>query len=168
MSGKSTFQRTVGINMVLAQLGAPCDAKSIKLGSCLVFTSMRTKDNLQEHTSSFYAELKRIRQLLDLVAEEQPVFFLVDEILKGTNSEDRHIGAVALAKQLTSKNAFGIISTHDLKLSEVAAENEHIRNFSFNSEIEGEKITFDYKLSAGVCKSFNASQLMRNMGILPV
>jgi DNA mismatch repair ATPase MutS len=166
MSGKSTFQRTIGVNMVLAQIGAPCDAKSLKLSRTLVFTSMRTKDNLEEHTSSFYAELKRIRQLLDIVKKEPSVFFLVDEILKGTNSEDRHIGAVALANQLSRKNTFGIISTHDLKLSEVANENDNVRNFSFNSEIVGDKISFDYKLTKGVCKSFNASQLMRNMGIL--
>jgi DNA mismatch repair ATPase MutS len=121
---------------------------------------------LEEHTSSFYAELKRIRQLLDIVKKEPSIFFLVDEILKGTNSEDRHIGAVALANQLSRKNTFGIISTHDLKLSEVANENDNVRNFSFNSEIVGDKISFDYKLTQGVCKSFNASQLMRNMGIL--
>lgn len=165
MSGKSTFQRTLGVNIVLANMGAPVYAESFKWSPCRVFTSMRTKDNLEENTSSFYAELKRIRQLLDLVAQE-PVFFLLDEILKGTNSEDRHKGAIALALKLTQKSGFGMISTHDLSLGELAENHEEIRNFSFNSQIIEDKIKFDYLLTPGTCKSFNASQLMKNMGII--
>lgn len=166
MSGKSTFQRTIGVNMVLAQMGAPVAARELKMGRTSIFTSMRTRDNLAENTSSFYAELKRIRLLLDLLSEDTPAFFLLDEILKGTNSEDRHKGAVALARKLTRQPAFGLISTHDLALGQLAMEESAMRNFSFNSEIEENKIQFDYRLSPGVCTSFNASKLMENMGIL--
>lgn len=166
MSGKSTFQRTIGINMVLAQMGAPVNAKELTMGLTDIFTSMRTKDNLAENTSSFYAELKRIRQLLDRLESSEVTFFLLDEILKGTNSEDRQKGAIAIAKKLTQKPAFGLISTHDLMLGSLATDDPHIRNFSFNSEIDGNKIAFDYKISEGLCKSFNASKLMENMGIM--
>ncbi|MEQ8473180.1 MAG: hypothetical protein RIC35_18435 [Marinoscillum sp.] len=165
MSGKSTFQRTLGVNMVLANIGGPVCAQQFSMSPVEVFTSMRTKDNLEEHTSSFYAELKRIRQLLELV-DHRPVFFLLDEILKGTNSEDRHLGAVALIQKLTGKSGFGLISTHDLSLGKLEATEKNVRNFSFNSEIEGDKILFDYRLTPGTCKSFNASQLMRNLGIV--
>ncbi len=165
MSGKSTFQRTLGINLILARLGAPVCASYLEFSNVEIFTSMRTRDNLSESTSSFYAELKRITQLLQTV-EDLPTFFLLDEILKGTNSEDRHLGAVALANKLSEKEAFGMISTHDLSLGELEKTNPHVRNFSFNSQIEGSNIRFDYRLTPGPCKSFNASQLMRNMGII--
>ncbi|WP_258097856.1 MutS-related protein [Marinoscillum pacificum] len=165
MSGKSTFQRTLGINLILARIGAPVCASTFEFSNVEVFTSMRTKDNLSENTSSFYAELKRITQLLKTV-EDKPTFFLLDEILKGTNSEDRHLGAIALAEKLSTKEAFGLISTHDLALSELEKTNKHVRNYSFNSQIDGSKISFDYTLTPGPCKSFNASQLMRNMGII--
>ncbi|MEQ9304508.1 MAG: hypothetical protein RJQ14_11410 [Marinoscillum sp.] len=165
MSGKSTFQRTLGINLILGRTGAPVCAKSFTMSNIIVFTSMRTKDNLEENTSSFYAELKRIKQLLEIV-EHNPVFFLLDEILKGTNSDDRHLGAVELIKKLSYKSAFGLISTHDLTLGNLEKSKNNIRNFSFNSEIIDDKITFDYLLTPGPCKSFNASQLMRNLGII--
>lgn len=165
MSGKSTFQRTLGVNLVLANMGAPVCAENFRWSPCLIFTSMRTKDNLEENTSSFYAELKRIRQLLDLTEREQ-VFLLLDEILKGTNSQDRHKGAIALTLKLTQKTAFGLISTHDLALGNLAEEHVQIRNFSFNSQMADDKIQFDYRLTPGICKSFNASQLMKNMGII--
>jgi len=166
MSGKSTFQRTLGINMVLAGAGAPVFASAFTFTPCRIFTSMRTKDNLEEHTSSFYAELKRIAQLLDLTKRGEVVFFLLDEILKGTNSQDRHTGAVALVKKLTKTEAFGLISTHDLSLGQLEETELKVKNYSFNSSIEGDRIIFDYHLSKGVCRSFNASQLMRNMGII--
>ena len=163
MSGKSTFLRTVGINLVMAQVGLPVCASSFEYSATRVFTSMRTEDNLAEHISSFYAELFRIKRLLDSINDE-PVFFLLDEILKGTNSEDRHSGSIALVDQLSHKNATGLISTHDLKLSKY--ENKSIKNYSFNSTIEGDEILFDYKLTNGPCRSFNASKLMEKMGII--
>lgn len=166
MSGKSTFLRTVGINLVLAQAGAAVDAVKMIFNPVQVYTAMRTEDNLAESTSSFYAELKRLRLLLDLSATGQPVFYLLDEILKGTNSGDRHAGAKALIKQLHRRNASGLVSTHDLELGAMQQEHpEYITNYSFNSTIEGDKISFDYKLHNGLCKSFNASKLMQLMGI---
>ncbi len=165
MSGKSTFERTLGLNIVLAQLGAPVCAASMTLTPTSVFTSMRTKDNLEESTSSFYAELKRIKQLLAHVEDNESTFYVLDEILKGTNSDDRHKGAIALANQLSQKASFGLISTHDLALSELEKENKKIINYSFNSVIEEDDIIFDYKLTQGPCKSFNASKLMQKMGI---
>jgi hypothetical protein len=166
MSGKSTFLRTVGVNIVLALAGAPVCAESMSLSRMLVFTSMRTQDNLEEHISSFYAELKRIKQLLDLLEEnELPTLFMLDEILKGTNSLDRHKGALAILKQLHKTNAFGFISTHDLELGQEAKKLQYCENYSFNSEIVADKILFDYKIDKRICHSFNASALMKNIGI---
>lgn len=165
MAGKSTFLRTVGVNVVLAFCGAPVCARTLRLSVFQLFTSMRTKDNLEEHVSSFYAELVRIRRLLDTINEERPVMFLLDEILKGTNSADRHTGAEALALQLSGLNAFGLISTHDLELGRLSSSHKNIANYNFSSEILGEEIVFDYKLRTGICQSTNASQLMAKMGI---
>ncbi len=165
MSGKSTFERTIGINMVLAQMGAPVNATALSMGRINIFTSMRTIDDLSQHTSSFYAELKRISQLL-ASGKSSPTFVVIDEVLKGTNSEDRHIGAMALVKKLSGLNTFGIISTHDLALGKETKELDKVRNFSFNSEIKEDQILFDYKLTPGLCKSFNASKLMEKMGII--
>ena len=163
MSGKSTFQRTVGISLVMAQMGLPVCATEYTFSTCRVFTSMRTQDNLEEHISSFYAELSRLKLLLDSFGSD-PIFFLLDEILKGTNSEDRHTGSVALIDQLSSKNGMGLVSTHDLSLSEIDIKN--VQNYSFNSTIVNDEIIFDYKLTHGPCKSFNASKMMENMGII--
>lgn len=166
MSGKSTFLRTVAINLVLAQAGAVVSAASFRFYPAQVFTAMRTEDNLAESTSSFYAELKRLRVLLDLSATGMPVFYFLDEILKGTNSRDRHAGAKALIRQLHRRNASGLVSTHDLDLGAMQQEHpDYITNYSFNSSIEGDQILFDYKLHPGICQSFNASKLMQLMGI---
>ena len=167
MSGKSTFLRTVGLGLTMAQMGLPVCARSFNFSSTRIFTSMRTTDNLEESVSSFYAELARIKALLDAINDEEPMLFLLDEILKGTNSEDRNKGSIALIKQLSEKNAFGLISTHDLSLSSLEGENKLIKNYSFNSSIKGDEILFDYKLTNGPCHSFNASNLMEKMGIIP-
>ncbi|AIZ65289.1 DNA mismatch repair protein MutS [Hymenobacter sp. DG25B] len=166
MSGKTTFLRTVGLNMVLALAGAAVCARRLRVSPAQVYTAMRTQDNLAESTSSFYAELKRLRLLLELTATGQPVFYLLDEILKGTNSRDRHRGARALIHQLHRRPASGLVSTHDLELGELAGELPgFVTNYSFNSTFSGQQIHFDYRLTPGVCRSFNASQLMRLMGI---
>ncbi|TGE27735.1 DNA mismatch repair protein MutS [Hymenobacter metallicola] len=166
MSGKSTFLRTVGLNMVLAQAGAVVCARAMRLAPAQVYTAMRTQDNLAESTSSFYAELKRLRLLLELTATGQPVLYLLDEILKGTNSLDRHRGAQALIRQLHQRPASGLVSTHDLELSAMAEELPGaVTNYSFNSTIEGDEIRFDYRLTPGPCREFNASKLMQLMGI---
>ncbi|MCF0056621.1 MutS family DNA mismatch repair protein [Dyadobacter sp. CY356] len=167
MSGKSTFLRTIGLNLVLAQMGAVVSASKFACSPLRVFSSMRTQDSLEESTSSFYAELKRLRQLLELADEknESPVFYLLDEILKGTNSADRHKGAEALIRQLHAKSSAGLVSTHDLELGEWGATETYVRNFHFRSDVENGQLKFDYQLHDGICKSFNASELMRMMGI---
>ncbi len=165
MAGKSTFLRTVGVNMVLALAGGPACASSFSLTPTQIFSSMRTQDNLEENISSFYAELSRIKQLLQITADNIPVYFLLDEILKGTNSHDRHLGAVSLVHQLTEENTSGLISTHDIDLAKEATEGRNVSNYSFNSTIQGDEIFFDYKLTPGICESFNASKLMKKMGI---
>lgn len=167
MSGKSTFLRTIGLNLVLAQMGAVVSAGALACSPVRVFSSMRTQDSLEESTSSFYAELKRLRKLLELADEQAnaPVFYLLDEILKGTNSADRHRGAEALIRQLHTKTASGMVSTHDLELGEWGATETYIHNFHFRSDVENGQLHFDYRLHEGICRSFNASELMRMMGI---
>ncbi|MGV3539416.1 MAG: MutS-related protein [Rufibacter sp.] len=166
MSGKSTFLRAVGVNMVLAFTGAATCAKRLTVFPAQVYTSMRTEDNLAENTSSFYAELKRLKILIDLTADGQPVYFFLDEILKGTNSHDRHQGAMALIRQLHQRQASGFVSTHDLELGNMEQELPgSVENYSFNSYFENGQLLFDYTLQPGICQSFNASQLMRQMGI---
>ncbi|SDF41902.1 MutS domain III [Dyadobacter soli] len=164
MAGKSTFLRTVGINLVLAFTGAPCCASQARVSLLRIFTSMRTQDNLEESVSSFYAELQRIEQLLTLVGEGEPIFFLLDEMFKGTNSQDRFRGGVSLIRQLGELNAFGMISTHDLDLAKLTRDLA-IENFSFNSVISDGQISFDYRLTPGICTDFNASELMKRSGI---
>jgi hypothetical protein len=165
MAGKTTFLRTVGINTVLALTGAPVCAAEMEVSSVQLYTSMRTQDDLSESTSSFMAELKRINGLVGLLKTNQvPVLFLLDEILKGTNSADRHAGAEALARQLSRSRAFGLISTHDLELVSLADEID-LANYSFESDLLGDQIRFDYKLRDGPCRTANAAALMRQLGI---
>lgn len=165
MAGKSTFLRTLGMNLTLALMGAPCFAKAGQVSNMKLFTSMRTQDNLEEGVSSFYAELQRIEQLLKLIQSGEAIFFLVDEMFKGTNSKDRYRGGVSLIKQLSELNSFGIISTHDLELAQLAGNHLNVKNFSFNSEINDGNMRFNYKLTPGICKDFNASELMKRSGI---
>ncbi|MCC6726260.1 MAG: hypothetical protein IT258_17265 [Saprospiraceae bacterium] len=170
MAGKSTFLRTVGLNVVLAQAGAPVCASTCSLSPMRVYTSMRTQDDLSESTSSFYAELKRLKVIIEAVknADNQglPVFFLLDEILKGTNSVDRHTGSAALIQQLIRLRGGGIIATHDLELGRMEAESGgSVENLCMEVEIRDSQLFFDYKIKPGVSKSFNATLLMRQMGI---
>ncbi len=165
MSGKSTFLRTVGLNLVLAQSGSVVCADFFEFTPIALFSSMRTSDNLEESVSSFYAELKRIERLLHLVEHQQPVFFLLDEILKGTNTHDRQLGARSLIKQLNKKPCLGFVSTHDLALGELGEKEDQLVNLNFSSEVINGELKFDYKLRSGVCQSFNASELMAQIGI---
>jgi DNA mismatch repair ATPase MutS len=173
MAGKSTFLRTVGLNIVLAMAGAPACARRLALPPLQVYTSMRTQDALHESTSSFYAELKRLKLIIEAVeagADRQPpepqAFFLLDEILKGTNSNDRHTGSKALIKQLIRSRGSGIIATHDLELGQLeASANGAVENLRIEVEIKDGKLYFDYKLKKGVSQSFNATLLMKQMGI---
>jgi hypothetical protein len=165
MAGKSTFLRTVGINTTLALAGAPVCAAEMEVSSVHLYTSMRTNDELAESTSSFMAELLRINGLVALLKTNRlPVLFLLDEILKGTNSADRQAGAEALARQLSRSRAFGMLSTHDLELVSLADEIDLV-NYSFESDIIGDQIQFDYKLRDGPCRTANAAALMRQLGI---
>lgn len=168
MSGKSTFERTVGVNIVLALMGTVVCAKEFEVSEMRLFTSMRTQDSLENDTSSFYAELKRLELLIKLTNSSEtnkPIFYLLDEVLKGTNSKDRHTGAKALILQLKKRNTAGIISTHDVELGDEFEGNEFVKNYSFSSEMIDNQLVFDYKLKNGVCHSFNASELMRRIGI---
>ncbi len=165
MSGKSTFLRTIGTNAVLAFMGGNCCASEMTIGEFEIFTSMRTTDSLEEHASSFYAELRRLNQLIVSLESGSPTMVLLDEVLKGTNSHDRHLGASALIRQLSESSSFGLVSTHDLSLGSLSEELAGIQNFSFNSKLLNGELVFDYLLTPGVCNSFNASQLMAQMGI---
>jgi DNA mismatch repair ATPase MutS len=166
MAGKSTFLRTIAINVVLAQMGAPVCATAMTVSQEMkVFTAMRTQDNLSENISSFYAELDRIQQLLKEIAAGDKVLYFLDELLKGTNSADRHRGAEALVKQLVAQNVTGFVSTHDIELGQLTREMPQVSNYSFESTISEGQIDFDYKIRDGICSSFNASELMRQMGI---
>jgi ABC-type multidrug transport system fused ATPase/permease subunit len=170
MSGKSTFLRTVGTNVVLALAGAVVRAERFWCSPVQVFTSMRTQDSLEESTSSFYAELKRLQTLIGLTRPDKsekvlPVLYFLDEILKGTNSADRHRGAEALIRQLHHTTASGFVSTHDLELGQLTDADGFVRNYHFQSDLNNGELVFDYKLRDGICESFNASQLMRAIGI---
>jgi Mismatch repair ATPase (MutS family) len=166
MSGKSTFLRTIGVNLVLALAGAPVCSKKFETSLVKVLSSMRIADSLEENTSSFYAELKRLAGIIKAAENQENVFLLLDEILRGTNSNDRHIGSVALIRQLIKSKAAGILATHDLALSHLEHDMPQvIDNYNFDVKIENEELFFDYKLEKGICKSLNASILMKKMGI---
>lgn len=167
MSGKSTFLRTVATNLVLASTGGPVCASTFTFSPVQLFTSMRNSDELKENTSSFFAELKRIHQLIHLPKNNHlPIFYMLDEVLKGTNSSDRYLGSKALIHQLHKKGLSGFVSTHDLELTEITSElPKHVINYSFNSELKDGKLIFDYTIKDGACQSFNAYELMKQMGI---
>lgn len=167
MSGKSTFLRTVGLNTLMAWIGLPVFASNMTVSRFILFTSMRTQDNLAESTSSFYAELKRISELFRLIDHSDiPVLFFLDEILKGTNSDDRHSGARGIIEKLIKKECTGFISTHDLQLADDYQDHINIENISFNSYLEDDQLIFDYKLTPGKCQSSNATLLMKSMNII--
>lgn len=165
MSGKSTLLRTTGINLVLAYAGGPVCAESLSCSIMNIYTCMRISDNLEENVSSFYAELLRIRQLMDATKRKEPVFFLLDEIFRGTNSKDRHTGARVLIEKLSKEKALGLISTHDLELSDIEQSNSKIKNYHFREFYENDQIKFDYKLRPGVSTTRNAIYLMKIAGI---
>lgn len=165
MSGKSTFLRTIGFNMILSYLGLPTFTESFKCGIYNIYTCMRTEDNLEESISSFYAEILRVKLLIDAGKRGEDVFFLLDEIFKGTNSSDRHDGAKILIDQLVKSGAVGLVSTHDLELCELEDTRKWLINFNFQEYYEDNKIKFDYKLRNGISKTHNAKHLMKLAGI---
>ena len=166
MAGKSTYLRSIGINVVLAMAGSPVCATGFVLSPVQIISSMRIADNLEESTSTFYAELKKLKTVIDKVNEGAHVFILLDEILRGTNSLDRHTGSVALLKQLIKKQAAAIIATHDVELAQLKeAYPTNILNYHFDAQVSNDELYFDYKLKTGVCESLNASILMKKIGI---
>ena len=166
MSGKSTLLRTVGINAVLAQAGAPVCARRLRLSRLALGASIRTLDSLQDGTSRFYAEITRLHQIMELTAGPLPVLFLLDELLHGTNSHDRRIGAEAIVRGLVERGAMGLVTTHDLALAQVVeALAPRAANVHFEDRFENGRMTFDYRLHAGVVEKSNALELMRSVGL---
>jgi DNA mismatch repair ATPase MutS len=166
MSGKSTLLRTVGTNTVLALAGAPVRARRLCLSPLQVGASIRIQDSLQAGASRFYAEITRLRQIVELTDGELPVLFLLDEILHGTNSHDRRIGAEGVVRGLVERGAIGLVTTHDLALARIAEElAPRAANVHFEDHLEGGKISFDYLLRPGVVQRSNALELMRSVGL---
>jgi hypothetical protein len=166
MSGKSTLMRTTGINVVLALAGAPVRAGRLRLTPLAVGTCLRHTDSLQEHRSGFYTEALRLRRIADLLDGPLPLLFLFDELLSGTNSKDRRVAAEGVLKTMLTRGAIGMVSTHDLALTEIAAAfSGRVRNVHLQDSIEHGKMTFDYKLRDGVIAHSNAIALMRMIGL---
>ncbi|MDW7674162.1 MAG: hypothetical protein SCK28_06450 [Bacillota bacterium] len=166
MSGKSTFLRTAGINLVLAYIGAPVCATRFTCSLLNIYTCMRISDSLDKSISSFYAELLRIKMIVAAVEEGKKVFFLLDEIFKGTNSVDRHIGAKELINKLSRDGAMGLVSTHDLELGDLEKDNKRIKNYHFKEYYQNDQLLFDYKLQPGLSTTRNAIYLMKIAGIV--
>jgi hypothetical protein len=166
MSGKSTLMRSVGINTVLAMAGAPVRARRLELTPLRIGASILINDSLQEGSSRFYAEITRLRQICDLAEKHPPVLFLLDELLQGTNSKDRLIGAEGVVRALLASGAIGLISTHDLALTNLGEKNDsRLHNVHLQDEIEDGKMKFDFKLYDGVVTKSNGVELMRLIGL---
>jgi hypothetical protein len=166
MAGKSTFLRSLGINTVLAGTGAPVCARRMTLSAVKLISSMRVADNLAENTSTFYAELKKLQFIIESVNRKEPVFILLDEVLRGTNSTDRHKGSQALVRQLLQSKAVAVMATHDTDLahSESTADGS-VFNYHFEGKVIRDELYFDYKIKKGICESLNATTLMKKIGI---
>ena len=166
MAGKSTYLRSIGVNVVLAMAGAPVCANKFSLSPVTIISSMRISDNLEESTSTFYAELKKLKTIIDKVNAGEKIFILLDEILRGTNSLDRHTGSEALIKQMIKHKAACIIATHDIELAKLQQTYpQNILNYHFDVQVSNEELYFDYLLKEGICTSLNASILMKKIGI---
>lgn len=167
MSGKSTFLRTLGINLVLARAGSVVCARSFALFPYDLYVSMCITDSLKDSESFFYAELKRLHNIIEHLRSDRKTFIILDEILRGTNSNDKHNGTAGLIRKLAAYQACGIIATHDLTIADMSAEySGYMGNKCFESTIVNDELLFDYKLKDGVCSKLNASFLMKRMGII--
>lgn len=167
MAGKSTYLRTIGVNYLLACIGAPVCCERLKLHPNQLITSLRTSDSLSDNESYFFAELKRLKRIIDLLNQGQQLFIILDEILKGTNSMDKQKGSFDLIRQFMQLKANGIIATHDLLLGNLIKQfPEEIRNYCFEADIKENELTFSYKLREGVAQNMNACFLMKKMGII--
>lgn len=167
MAGKSTYLRTIGVNYLLACIGAPVCCERLKLYPNQLITSLRTSDSLSDNESYFFAELKRLKRIIDLLNQGKQLFIILDEILKGTNSMDKQKGSFDLIRQFMQLKANGIIATHDLLLGSLIKQfPEEIRNYCFEADIKENELTFSYKLREGVAQNMNACFLMKKMGII--
>lgn len=167
MAGKSTYLRTIGVNYLLACIGAPVCCERLKLYPNQLITSLRTSDSLSDNESYFFAELKRLKRIIDLLNQGQQLFIILDEILKGTNSMDKQKGSFDLIRQFMQLKANSIIATHDLLLGSLIKQfPEEIRNYCFEADIKENELTFSYKLREGVAQNMNACFLMKKMGII--
>ena len=166
MAGKSTFLRGIGVNAVLAQSGAPVRAVSLKLSPLAVTASICVLDSLEGGISRFYAEIHRLKQIMDLTGGSVPVLFLLDELLSGTNSHDRLIGTRSFVTKLVEQGAVGLVSTHDLALTAIPQEiGSRAVNCHFEDHLEEGQLRFDYKLYPGIVQTSNALALMRSIGL---
>lgn len=167
MAGKSTYLRTLGVNYLLASLGVPVCADEFRFAPTALFTSLRTTDSLAKNESYFFAELKRLQQLIHRLESGEAIFVILDEILKGTNSTDKQKGSLALIERLLSMNAVGVIATHDLVLGTmVKTFPQSIANYRFEATITDDQLSFDYRMQSGVAQNMNACFLMEKMGII--
>jgi ABC-type lipoprotein export system ATPase subunit len=165
MAGKSTFLRTVSLNIVMANSGIPVCAEKMEYQPIKLITSMRTSDSLSDDESYFFSELKRLKFIVEAIKNET-YFIILDEILKGTNSQDKATGSRKFVKKLVSTNATGIIATHDLSLCKISTEQHKVKNYYFDAEIINDELFFDYTLKNGICQNMNASFLLNKMGII--
>jgi len=166
MSGKSTYLRTIGVNFLLACLGAPVCAESLRLSPVNLFTSLRTSDSLNDNESYFYAELKRLEMIIKRLKRKEKLFIILDEILKGTNSVDKQKGSLALIQQFIRLHSCGIIATHDLLLGNLETEfPDNVKNYHFDANIVDDKLTFSYRIQEGIAHDMNACFLMKKIGI---
>ena len=167
MAGKSTYLRTIGCNYILACIGAPVCCSSLEIYPAHLMTSLRTSDSLAHNESYFFAELKRLQQILERLKNGEEMFIILDEILKGTNSMDKQKGSFALVKQLLQLKTNGIIATHDLLLGDLIQHfPDEISNYCFEADIQNDELTFSYKLREGIAQNMNACFLMQKMGIV--
>lgn len=167
MAGKSTFLRTMGINLAMCFAGAPVNASSLRTIPFRLFSSINVTDSLDEGLSHFYAEVKRLRELLNLLEDDHktPVFYMVDEIYRGTNNRERLRGSEAFLKNVAGKNGVGLVSTHDLELAQLEETIPELSNWHFAETIEGRKMSFEYKLKPGPCPTTNALKIMEMEGL---
>jgi hypothetical protein len=167
MSGKTTFLRTIGVNVLLAQCGSPVCAAAFSFAPMRLLTSLRISDSLQEQTSYFMAELKKLQQVVEILETGSPALVLIDEILRGTNSEDKTYGSEHFARKLVGYRCLALFATHDLALGALESELPgKVANYCFESVIENGDLRFDYRLQRGIARNKNASFLMKKMGII--
>jgi DNA mismatch repair ATPase MutS len=166
MSGKSTLLRSLGTSVVLAQAGGTVRARRLRLSPLTLGASIRINDSLQQGSSRFYAEITRLKQLVGLAEDAPPLLFLLDELLAGTNSHDRRVGAAALIRGLLERGALGLLTTHDLALAEIAdGLGDRAANVHFEDRLEEGRVIFDYRMREGVVSRSNALELMRTVGL---